>query len=99
MPKVLFTVSYHVRPEMREAYLSHVKQLRNHLQAEEGKNYTVFQAKGKDLQFSEVFVADSVEDFDAMEDNQDEVTRKLLQDIENCMERGTTRYTTMLELD
>jgi len=84
---------------MRDNYISHVKQLRNHLQGEEGKNYTVFQGKGKDHQFSEVFVADSLEAFDAMEDNQDDVTRRLLQDIENCIEKGTTRYTTMLELE
>ncbi len=99
MPKVLFTVSYQVRPDMRETYLSNVRQLRNRLQGEEGRNYTVFQAKGKEHQFSEVIVADSLEDFDAMEDNQDEITRGLLQEIENCMERGTTRYTTMLELE
>ena len=99
MPKVLFTVSYQVRPDMRETYLSNVRQLRNRLQGEEGRNYTVFQAKGKEHQFSEVIVADSLEAFDAMEDNQDEITRGLLQEIENCMERGTTRYTTMLELE
>jgi hypothetical protein len=84
---------------MRETYLSHVRQLRSRLKGEEGKDYSVFQAKGKDHQFSEVLVANSLEEFDAMEDNQDDVTRRLLQDIENCMERGTTRYATMLELE
>jgi hypothetical protein len=98
MAKVLFTVSYHVKPEMRETYLSHVRRLRDHLQHQEGRNYTVFQSKGKD-QFSEVLVANSMEEFDAMEDNQDELTQKLLGEIEGCMEKGTTRYTTLVELE
>jgi L-rhamnose mutarotase len=99
MPKVLFTVSYQVKPEMRETYLSHVKRLRDHLQQEGGRNYTVFRSKGKDHLFSEVLVANSMEEFDTMEDNQDELTQKLLNDIEGCMEKGTTRYATMIELE
>ncbi len=99
MAKVLFTVSYQVRPEMRETYLSHVRRLRDHLQQEEGRNYTVFRSKGKEHLFSEVLVANSMEEFDTLEDNQDELTQNLLRDIEGCMEKGTTRYTTMVELD
>ena len=99
MAKVLFTVSYEVKPEMRDKYLSHVKRLRDHLRQEAGRDYTVFRSKGKEHMFSEVFMARSMEEFDTMEDNQDEMTQNLLREIEGCMEKGTTRYTTMIELE
>jgi len=98
MPKVLFAVSYHVKPEKRNAYLTHVRELRERLRSEGGRHYEVFQAKGDKNQFEEIFFSNSEEEIDAMDDNMDEATRTLLGKIEDCMEKGTTRYKTMTEI-
>lgn len=98
MARALFSVSYTIRPEKREEYLGHVRRLRKLLRTEE-RHYDVFEVKGKRNQFSEILVAPSAEELDTFEDSMDETARDLLGKIEDCMEKGTTRYSTMLELE
>jgi L-rhamnose mutarotase len=99
MSKVMLIVSYEVRQEMRTTYLDLINQLRRHLQAASGKDYSVFEVRGRKNMFSEVYVSQNQEEFDALEDNQDETTQKLLQGVEACLKKGSTRYSTLIELD
>ncbi|MDH4069395.1 MAG: hypothetical protein OEV30_03130 [Ignavibacteria bacterium] len=98
MPRALFSVSYTVRPEKREEYLDYVRRLRGLLRTDD-RHYDVFEVKGKKNQFSEILLTPSVEELDTFEDSMDDAARGLLGKIEDCMEKGTTRYSTMLELE
>jgi len=99
MPRVMFSISYTVDEEKHDAYLGHIRTLREHLRSTGKSSYTVYNAKGKKNLFTEVFATESLEEYDALEDNQDEKTLDLLQEIEECKVKGTTRYSTLLELE
>ncbi len=97
MPRVMFTISYGIKPELREQYLEHVKQMKQHFTATGKKNYSVYEVKGKKHQFTEVFITDSVEEFDALEDNQDEVTQSLVSKLDQFIDREGMKYSTLIE--
>ena len=98
MPKVMFTISYGVKPEVREQYLTLIKEMKDHLVGVGGKNYSVYEMKGKKNQFSEVFQTGSLEEFDALEDNQDEKTQELVRKLEAFVDDGGMKYSTLVEL-
>lgn len=97
MARVLFMVSYAVKPERRNEYLARIKQVRDHFTDVEKKTYMVFEAKGKKNQFTEVFLAGSAEEFDALDEHQDEKIESLVSALEDMMEPGTKRYSTLIE--
>jgi L-rhamnose mutarotase len=97
MPRVMFTISYTIKPEHRNSYLSLIAQLKDHLALQGRKNYSVFEAKGKKNHFTEVFVTASVEEFDALEDNQDEKTEALVRKLEEFVDDEGMKYSTLIE--
>lgn len=98
MPRVMFTISYAVKPELREAYLALMKEMKEHLKTVGNANYSVYETKGRKNQFAEVFLTDSIEEFDALEDNQDERTQQLVSNIQQYLEDGGMKYTTWVEV-
>jgi len=98
MPRVIFTISYEVYPEKREAYISLVKELKEHLAAIGQNNYSVFEQKGKKNHFSEVYIFDSVESYDHFEDNEDTKTEELFERLaREFIKGGKMKYTTLFE--
>ena len=97
MSRVMFTISYTIKPELREQYLTLVKEMKDHFTNVGRKNYSVYEAKGKKNQFTEVFVTNSVEEFDALEDNQDEKTQELVGKLDDFVDNGGMKYTTLVE--
>ena len=97
MARVMFTITYGIKPEVRDQYLEHLKQLKQHFTSTGKKNYSVFEAKGKKNQFTEVFLTDSVEEFDALEDNQDDVTQTLVSKLEQYIDQHGMKYSTLIE--
>ncbi len=98
MPRVMFTISYTIKPEGRDAYLQLMGEMKKLFVAEGKKNYSVFEVKGKKNQFTEVFLTNSMEEFDALEDNQDERTEALVRKIEEFVDDGGMKYNTLVEL-
>lgn len=98
MPKVMFTISYDIIPEKREEYLALAREMQDHLAGQKGKNYSIYEQKGKNNSFVEVFLCQSAEEFDALEDNQDEKTESLIQRLEEFLKSGKMKYTTLLEV-
>ena len=98
MPKVLFTISYTVKPEMRDAYLDHVARLREHLRTVAKKDYSFFEGKGKKGQFMEVFVCQSMEEFDALEDNLDPDAEAMIAKVEEFVDDKGMKYSSMVEV-
>ncbi len=98
MPRVMFTISYAITPERREEYLTILGELKTHFDSLGRKNYMVFESRGKKNKFTEVFLTDSLEEFDALEDNQDEKTEELIQKLQECVAKGGMKYSTMIEV-
>ena len=60
MPKVTLQISYDIKPERREDYLTLAKELKNHFAVERKKNYRVYETKGKKNSFVEEFQCSSM---------------------------------------
>lgn len=99
MPRVMFTISYGIKPERRDEYLSLIGQMREHLTNVSKKDYSVFEAKGKKNFFTEVFVTGSMEEYDALEDNLDEKAQSLVAALEGLIDDEGMKYTTLIEME
>ncbi len=99
MPKVLLQISYDIDPEKREQYLALVKEMKNHFSLVRKKDYTVFEQKGKKNSFVEQFTSSSLEEFDALEDDLDEKSEELVNQLETLMKDGTAKYSTLSEIE
>lgn len=97
MPRVMFTISYGIKPEMRDQYIALTKEMKDHFTTVGRKNYSVFESKGKKNQFTEVFITNSLEEFDALEDNQDEKTETLVRQLEEYVDADGMKYSTLVE--
>jgi L-rhamnose mutarotase len=93
----MFTISYGVKPEKREQYLQLAKEMKEHLTTVGKKDYSVFEVKGKRNQFTEVFITNSIEEYDALEDDQDETTESLVRKLEELVDDDGMKYGTIIE--
>ncbi len=96
MPKVMFTISYAIKPELRGTYLGLISEMKNKMSGL-GRNYSVFETKGRKNQFNEIYLLNSEEEYDALDENQDEQTQELLGKLEACVDNGGMKYTTAVE--
>jgi hypothetical protein len=94
----MFTISYSISPEQRDQYLKLLGELKAHFATLGRKNYSVFESKGKKDHFTEVFLTESMEEFDALEDNHDEKTQELIQRLEACVDEVGMKYSTLVEV-
>jgi hypothetical protein len=97
MPNVLFTITYSIQPELRDRYLALVKEVREHMTSVAGKDYAVFEIKGRPNHFTEIYRLRSVEEFEAMDDNQDEKTEELVSRLSQCIDDKGMKYSTLIE--
>lgn len=97
MPRVMFTISYGIKPESRNGYMELIQEMKEHLTTVAKKNYSVFEQKGKENHFTEVFITNSVEEFDTLEDDTDEKTNDMLSRLSQYIDDGGTKYATLFE--
>ena len=97
MGKVIFTVTYEVRPDKRDEYLALSQEMKSYL-ATNGKNYAVYEEKGKKNSFAEVFSYTSMEEFDQSEDEDDKMLQFVGQ-LESMLANGKMKYSTLVELE
>jgi hypothetical protein len=98
MGKIIFSIAYEVKPEKRTDYLALAKDMQMHLAGTKGKNYAIYENKNKKNSFSEIFVCGSKEEYDALEDDQDQVTEELVQKLEEYLIDGKMKYSTLFEV-
>ncbi|MBM4160549.1 MAG: hypothetical protein FJ217_05550 [Ignavibacteria bacterium] len=99
MAKVILQISYDVDPEKRAEYLELVKEMTTRFREIRRKNYTVFEQKGKKNSFVEQFICNSMEEYDALEDDLDEKSEELVNRLEAYLKNGKAKYVTLLEVD
>ncbi len=97
MGKIIFTISYDIKPEKRSDYLALSLEMRKHFAATNGREYAIYEQKGKKNSFQEIFVFDNMEEYDKMED-QDDAMSDLVQRLESLLASGKMKYTTLVEL-
>ena len=98
MSRVMFTISYGIKPEYRDQYLALIGEMKNHLTNMGRHNYSVFAAKGKQNHFTEVFITNSMEEFDSLEDHLDEKAQELISTLQGFVDNAGMKYNTIVEL-
>ena len=83
MSKIKFEINYNVYPEKRDDYLESIEELKSLIKENTSSDYLVLENRKISNNFSELYIFDSEEDFDNMEDNQDERTNELIEKIFN----------------
>jgi hypothetical protein len=97
MARVIFTISYAINEDQREEYLETIEALKNYLTEERGKNYSVYEVKGKPNHFSEVYICASEEEYDTLEEDSDDITEQLIDRINNFVKEGKSEYRILVE--
>lgn len=97
MSKVNFQVSYEIKPEKRDAFLKLAGQLRREMLAC-GLNYGIYQLQGAENTYTEIFVCDSTEEFDALEDKFSDSVQMLIDKLSDMIVDGKMRYATLNEI-
>jgi L-rhamnose mutarotase len=93
----MFTISYAIKPENRDQYLTLIREMKHHLTMVGKHNYSVFEAKARKNHFTELFVTNSMEEFDSLEDNLDEKAQELISTLEGFVDDSGMKYNTVVE--
>ena len=98
MAKVIFTISYDIYPAVRPAYLSTVEEMRQYFLNVQKKNYNVFENTAKKNNFSEVFICESEEEYDALEDTMDDTWQSFNNKVQEYVSDGKVQYSVLKEV-
>lgn len=99
MAKVILQISYEIDPARREEYDRLATQMKKHFTEVLKKRYTIYELKGKKNSFVEQYECNSMEEYEALEDNMDEQSEELVNKLETLLKDGKARYMTLLETD
>lgn len=98
MSRVIFSISYPVKDDCREEYLETIRALKEHLMSVRKKDYSVYEHKSKANLFSEVYICESMEEYDMLEDEEDDISNELIDRIVNeYVKDGKVEYRTLIE--
>lgn len=98
MPKVIFTIEYEIPDDKKDDYISVIKELKSLLNMEGLENYSVYETKGKNHLYQEQYIFNSVEAYEAFDDDQSERINILINKLNDMTVEGSTHYTTLYEL-
>jgi len=98
MGKVIFTISYDIVPEKRAEYLPLSQKMKEHILQKAGVGeYSIFENRRKQNSFSEVFIFNSIADYDGLED-EDDTMQGLMSQLESMLTDGKMKYSTLVEV-
>ena len=92
MRKVLVTIQYEVDGAKRDAYLDHARAMREHAVETLGLDYDVFEDFAQANLFTEVFRCDSIEEYEALDEKQDDAFRELIARLDRFTDLSLVRY-------
>ena len=98
MFKVLFSIQYEIDVTKRDEYLMLARELKTLLKADGLENYAVYEVKGKQNHFEELYTFNSLEAYENFDDNQNERIGILLNKLNDMVKNNSTKYTTLTEV-
>lgn len=96
MGKVILTVQYDVKEDKRNEYLSSVEKLKSHYATNQFVSYSVYEQRGKQNSFAEIFLAHSEVAYKKFEESDDEAADSISAELQQYID-GKTKYSTYLE--
>jgi hypothetical protein len=98
MSKVIFVIQYEIDVNKRDEYLILARELKTLLSADGLENYAVYEVKGKQNHFEEMYTFSSMEAYENFDDNQTERIGLLLNKLSDMVKDNSTKYTTLTEV-
>lgn len=99
MSKIIFEINYNIHPDKREEYLSTINELRRSITETSNNNYSVYENKKNQNNFTEMYICENEEEFEAIEDNQSDETMELTQRLfDNFIKDNKVNYLTKYEI-
>ena len=99
MSKVVFSIRYEIQKDKLEEYYKVVRELKRPLKGKGLEDYSVFQVKGKENEFVEIYIYESKEAWEAFDEATDERVDILMNKLADMIIDKTTKYSTLFELD
>jgi len=99
MPKVILQISYDIDPKRRGEYLTLAAEMKRHFTESRKKNYSIYEVKSRKNAFVEQFVCNSMEEYEALEDDLDETSENLVNKLEALLKDGKAKYNTIVETE
>ncbi|MDP1677716.1 MAG: MFS transporter [Bacteroidota bacterium] len=96
MGKVILTVQYDVKEAKRNDYLTAVERLKSHYATNQFVSYSVYEQRGKQNSFAEIFMAHSEVAYKKFEESDDQIADSLTAQLQDFVE-SKTKYTTFIE--
>ncbi len=96
MGKVILTVQYDVKEAKRNDYLTAVEKLKSHYATNQFVSYSVYEQRGKQNSFAEIFMAHSEVAYKKFEESDDQIADTLTAQLQDFVE-SKTKYTTFME--
>lgn len=98
MRRVLVTISYAVEPAKRDAYLAHVREMKEHAREALALDYEVYEDLDHAGAFTEVFTCASAEDYEALDEKQDDAFREMIARLDRFTDLQEVRYRALGQL-
>ena len=98
MSKVIFIIQYEIEGARRDEYLTLARELKTLLKADGLENYAVYEVKGKQNHFEELYTFNSLEAYENFDDNQNERISILLNKLSDMQKSNSTKFTTLTEV-
>ncbi len=98
MSRVIFTIFYEILADKRGEYLPLSQKMKEYILQKGGvADYSVYEDKRKRNSFTEVFIFNSMEQYNGLED-EDESMQNFMTLLESMLVGGKMKYTTLLEV-
>lgn len=96
MGKVILTVQYEVKESMRNDYLTAIEKLKAYYATNQFVTYSVYEQRGKQNSFAEIFMAHSEVAYKKFEESDDQTADELTAQLQDFID-AKTKYTTFME--
>jgi hypothetical protein len=88
---------YQVHSALRTSYLSLADDMKKYFLDQKNIDFSVYEQKGKENNFSEVFIFENEEEFETYEDGKDEQWAQLEHRLEEYVLDGKMQYSVLIE--
>lgn len=92
MSRVLVTIHYEVPPAKREAFLAHVREMREHAAEVLGLDYQVYEDLQRPNCFTEIFTCANREAYESLDEKQDDRFREMVANLDRYTDVAAARY-------
>jgi quinol monooxygenase YgiN len=96
--KVLVTIQHDVEPAKREAFLAHVREMREHAVGTLKLDYQVYEHEDHANRFTEIFACASPEDYEALDERQDDAFREMVARLDRFTDVAKASYAALVQV-